>query len=88
MKPFLGDSLTIGAFCVQDLENYMLDLRRQLQEATNERATLMKVQRQNRADMDQLTEQKEAADQQSKSLREELTLRMNQLKVSISSVSL
>ena len=67
---------------MQELENYMLDLRRQLQEASEERATLIKIQRQNRADMEEITEKKEAADQQAEAMQRQNTLQMNQLKVS------
>jgi hypothetical protein len=65
----------------QELENYMLDLRRQLQEAGNERATLLNVQRQNRTDMAKLSEGADGAVRNSEAVARELALCRTQLKV-------
>lgn len=65
----------------QELENYILDLRRQLQEAASERATLLSVQRQNRSDIAMLTEERDAAKAEANRTARELTLCTAQLKV-------
>lgn len=61
----------------------MLDLRRQLQDAGNERATLVAVQRQNRSDILAITEARDLAAQEAAALQQELILCKNQLKASL-----
>ena len=61
----------------------MLDLRRQMQESSSEQATLLSVQRQNRADILAMSEAKEAAEREAASLRQELILRKDELKAGL-----
>ena len=56
-------------------------MRSQLQEADQEKATLLMVQRQNKADIAKLTEGLEAAQGKRESLDRELALAQTQLKV-------
>lgn len=62
----------------------MMDLRRQLQEASKEQTTLLNVQRKNRADIMEITEAKEEAEREAQALLQELTVRKMELKASIS----
>lgn len=64
------------------MDNYILDLRRQLGEANNERITLLNVQRQQRGDISLALEAKDAAEAESEALRQELSFCKDELKVS------
>ena len=66
---------------LQELQNYILQMRSQLQEADQEKATMLMVQRQNKADIAKLTEGLEAAQGKRESLDRELALAHTQLKV-------
>lgn len=80
----LQNSISLGAelFCrLQELENYILDMRRQLQEASEERATLLQVQRQQKTDMALLTEDRDGAKDTAARTARELALSNAKLKV-------
>ena len=82
--PVLGALLGIAQpllQTLQELQNYILQMRSQLQEADQEKATLLMVQRQNKADIAKLTEGLEAAKDKRESLDRELALAQTQLKV-------
>ena len=66
---------------LQDLENYILDLRRQLQEAADDRATLVGVQRQTKSDLSKTTEDLEEARRTIAQKDRELAAASTQLKV-------
>ena len=65
---------------LQELENHVLFLRKQLQEAADERTTLLHVQRQAKTEMNVLTEEKEAANNKAGQIERELSLCKTQLK--------
>ena len=68
---------------MQELENYLLDLRRQLQEAAEERSTLLTVQRQTRTEMAKLSEAADEATRGKEALARELASCKTQLMVTL-----
>ena len=65
----------------QELENYVLELRKQLDESTSEKGTLLNVQRQMRADMIKLSDQMKDATDEAAQARHDLSMCQTHLKV-------
>lgn len=66
---------------LQELQNSMLDLGRQLEEAKDRESTLLAVQRQHKADAASLTAQMNAAEQRAADADHKLAVMSTDLKV-------
>lgn len=71
-----------GARGLQELQNSILDLNRQLEEAKERESTLLAVERQHKADAASLTSQMNAAEQRAADTEHRLALTSTELKVS------
>lgn len=65
----------------QELENYVREIRKQMDENTTERSTLLNVQRQMRSDMSKLNDEMNEAKEDASNARRELSLCQTKLRV-------
>lgn len=76
-------SMSTSDFDPQELENYVLELRKQLDETNNDRGTLLNVQRQMRTDMAKMSDDMKDAKDDAAKAKHDLNISQTNLKVSV-----